>query len=142
MMLFAPNKTANGRSQKKVLNTELGTITIYNNIVIMEAKENVTISIKTGLFILLDVVKMVGTKPIVYISHRLNSYSVNPNDYKYLDMIPNLKGIAIVCYSEQGNRTAEFEEAFIHKPFKVFGNLMDAKRWSYKILDKPFIESH
>ena len=117
------------------MDTELGTIYIYNSIVMMEAHENVTISIATGMFILLKLLTKIGTKPIVYISHRINSYSVDPNDYRHLEMIPNLKGIAVVSYSASGRSTAEsLEKKFYQKPFQTFSNLTEATYWANEVL--------
>lgn len=132
-LLETPNPS-NLLEIKEVLDTELGTIHIYENIIVMEAKENVVISIKNGLFILLKVIKMVGTRPMIYISNRKNSYSVNPNDYKYLEMIPNLKGIAVVSYENTGSNTAELERLFYKKPFCNVTSLEDAKNWAAEVL--------
>lgn len=119
---------------QEVLETELGTIYFYDNIVMMEAKEDVVLSLKTGIFILLKVISMVGTKPVVYISNRINSYAVAPTDYKYLELIPNLKGIAIVNYLEHLQESTELEKRFFKKPFEAFDNLHDAKVWAYQML--------
>jgi hypothetical protein len=124
----------------EVLDTEIGTIYFYDSILVMEAKEDVLISIKTGLSILLDVVKRVGLKPVVYISNRVNSYSVDPNDYKFLNMIPNLKGIAIVSYSEINFQTVDLEKSFIKKPCESFNNLLEAKEWANEVLGKRAYE--
>ncbi|MCW5520428.1 hypothetical protein J1N09_11290 [Aureitalea sp. L0-47] len=118
------------QSPRKILDTELGKIFIYDNLVIMEGKSEVVMTIKTGMSILLDVVKAVGLRPVVYISNRVNSYAVDPNDYKYLEMIPHLKGIAIVSHNDYGYRTAKLEEKFFRKPFKVFKDLEQAKQWA------------
>jgi len=127
---------------KEVLDTELGTIYFYDNILVMEGKENVVISIKTALSILLDVVKRVGIKPVVYISNRVNSYSVDPNDYKFLNMIPNLKGVAIVSYGFVKNETALLEKSFIKKPCGTFDNLSDAKLWALEVLEQSSISKN
>jgi len=114
----------------EVLETDLGAIYIYDSIIMMEGKENVTISFRTGIFILLKLISLVKTRPVVYISHRINSYAVDPNDYKYLDMIPNLKGIAVVSYSDFGQETAQLEKRFYKKPFKCFTSLSEAEKWA------------
>ncbi|MEL6810944.1 MAG: hypothetical protein AAFP76_06375 [Bacteroidota bacterium] len=118
---------------KEVLNTEIGKIYFYDHIVVMEAKENIVLSIKTGIFILLKGLKIVGTRPIVYISNRVNAYSVDPNDYKYLELIPNLKGIAIVSYNPIAHETAKLEKQFFKKPFKTFDTLDAAKEWALEM---------
>lgn len=119
---------------RDVLHNELGTIKIYNNLIIMEANSDVTVSIKTGIFVLMKVVKLVGTRPMVYISNRVNSYSVDPNDYKFLNLIPNLKGIGIVCYNDLSAVTAGLETNFINKPAGIFRNMDDAKCWARELL--------
>jgi hypothetical protein len=140
MMTAAPNKSTKSsvqvaESPRKVLNTEIGTIYIYDHLVIMEGKENVNISIRNGMPILLKVVKAVGLRSVVYISNRINAYSVDPNDYKYLEMIPNLKGIAVVAYNDYSVNTAYLEEKFFRKPFKVFTSMEDAKKWAGYVID-------
>jgi hypothetical protein len=119
----------------EVLETELGDIYIYDSIIMMEGKENVTMSFRTGIFILLKLINLVKTRPVVYISHRINSYAVDPNDYKYLEMIPNLKGIALVSYSDHGHEAAKFEKRFFKKPFKNFRCLSDAQEWAQNVLN-------
>ena len=123
----------------EVLETELGDIYIYDSIILMEGKENVTISFRTGIFILLKLISLVKTRPVVYISHRINSYAVDPNDYKYLEMIPNLKGIAIVSYSDFGDATAKLEKRFFNKPFKNFTSLSEAQGWAQDVMNGVII---
>ncbi|MBT8276973.1 MAG: hypothetical protein KJO39_12570 [Bacteroidia bacterium] len=140
MMTAAPNKSTKSSidfadTPRKVLNTELGNIYIYDQYVIMEGKENVNISIRNGMPILLKVVKAVGLRSVVYISNRINTYSVDPNDYKYLEMIPNLTGIAVVAYNDYAANTAMLEEKFFRKPFKVFTSMNDAKKWANYVIE-------
>ncbi len=144
MMTTAPKKSTqtsipDAETPRKILNTEIGTIYIYQSIIIMEGKENVNISILNGMPILLKVVKEVGLRAVVYISNRINAYSVDPNDYKYLEMIPNLKGIGIVTYNEYSHNTAVLEEKFFRKPFKVFSDLEEAKKWAHYVIDGQVI---
>ena len=135
MMTMNAPKLVDDLVLKNVLDTELGTIQFYDNLIVMEAKEDVVISLKTGMFILLKVISIVGTKPVVYISNRVNSYAVVPTDYKYLEMIPNLRGIAVVSYSPYTKESVELESRFFNKPFTVFDNMNDAKNWSRELLN-------
>jgi hypothetical protein len=114
---------------KEVFDTEVATIFFYDNIVIVEALEGVTLSYKTSFSVLVKGLKYMGNRPWVYISNRVHSYSVNPNDYKYLNEIPSLKAIAIVNYTETGRKNAQLEAAFCKKPFKVFDDLTGAYEW-------------
>ena len=60
---------------------------------------------------------------------------MDPNDYKYLEMIPNLKGIAIVSYSDFGHKTALLEKRFFKKHFGSFRSLREAYEWSQDVLN-------
>ena len=119
----------------KTIENELGKVHIYKNIIVMEAKSGVTISFETGFSILLNWTKTIGNKPWVYIANRKNSYAVNPTDYKYLEKVPTLKGLAIVTPEGLGRTNAELEANFFKKPFKVFDNLDQAFDWSNSLID-------
>lgn len=133
-LLSAPQKITELVLQEQ-FETHLGSIYIYDTVIMMEAREDVTVSFGTGMYILLKLLTKIGTRSVVYISHRINSYAVDPNDYKYLEMIPNLKGIAVVSYSESRRSTARsLEKKFYKKPFETFENLQDASSWATEIL--------
>jgi hypothetical protein len=73
MMIAPAQKLAQRIRLREVLETKLGTIYFTHNMVMQEAKENVVVSLKTEILILLKVISMLGTKPAVYISNRINS---------------------------------------------------------------------
>ncbi|WP_310991767.1 hypothetical protein [Aequorivita marina] len=112
-----------------VIETEIGTVYIYDNILIFEANEGIVLSYKTGFSILLKSLRILKTKPWIYISNRVNSYSFNTMDLKYLNHVPTLKAIAVVNHSEYSKMNAELEDKFISKPFKTFYNVYDAADW-------------
>lgn len=115
---------------EKVMESEVGVFYFYGNIIVFEAYEGVVVSYKTGFSILLKFLSILGTKPFVYISNRVNSYSINPVDYKYVNNIPTLKSLGIVYYNEMGKANAELEEKFCKKPFQIFNNLTEAFIWA------------
>lgn len=114
--------------------TKTLTLYVYNKIGVIEAKEGVTLSIETGFSTLLNGMSLVKGFKWIYISNRVHSYSVNPNDYKYLNEIPSLVGIAIVSEDEQRLRNTEVEAPFCKKPFATFFNLHDAFNWAETML--------
>lgn len=118
-----------GFQLKKKTETDIGMIYFYNGIVIFEAKEGVVLSYKTGFSILLKGLNYLGTKPWVYISNRVHSYSIKPMDYKYLNKVPTLRAVGVVNYSEVGHTNAELEAKFCKKPFHMFNNLTEAAIW-------------
>ena len=130
-----PHNLPEGVNLKDKLETELGNIFFYPNLIIVEANEGVTLSYKTGFAILLNVLQLTGLKPFVYISNRINSYAVDPNDYKYLNKVPSLKAIAIVSQLESARQNALLEKAFSRKELEIFEDLSDAYEWATSKLD-------
>lgn|GEM_PF-2141846 len=120
---------------RDILEATVGTLFFYDNFVVVNMKEGVTISYKTGVYLLLKALKNIGVQPFMIVSDRKHSYSIDPVDYKYLNVLPNLKGIAVVCYTEASYKSAMLESNFIKKPFKTFENLDDAVSWTQSILE-------
>ncbi|SRX75953.1 hypothetical protein [Aequorivita antarctica] len=114
---------------KKTLETEIGMVYFYENIVVFEAKEGIIMSYKTGFSILLKGLNYLGAKPWVYLSNRVHSYSIKPMDYKYLNKVPTLRAVGVVNYYELGHSNAELEAKFCKKPFQMFDNLTEAVVW-------------
>ena len=134
MEMADPHKLTVEAELEHVLKTDLVTVYFYKDIVIVEAKEGVTLSYKTAFSILVMGLKYVGSRPFVYIANRVNSYSVNPNDYVYLEKVPTLKGIAIVTPTELGKKNAELELNFFRKPMEIFDNVSEAYLWGKQLL--------
>ncbi|WGD34447.1 hypothetical protein [Olleya sp. YS] len=82
-----------------------------------------------------EILDVFNDKPFVYISNRINSYSVDPTIYIESSQICNLSGFAAVI-GEFSNRNVEVERLFLNKPFESFSNLEDAKIWANNILSK------
>ena len=118
-----------------VLHSKLLDVYFYDQFVVVEAKEGVTISYQTAFSILIKGMQYCTKKKFFYISNRKNSYSLNPNDYKYLERIPNLAGIAIVTPSELGQKNAELESNFFNKPMEIFDRIESAHAWGMALLD-------
>lgn len=116
------------------IENEYATVYFYGNLVILEANEGVSFSIKTGISLLIKAIAYLGSKPVVLISNRVNSYSVIPTDYKYLEHVPTLKGIAVVYHSEDTKAAATLEANFFKKPFRLFSDIQGACLWARELL--------
>lgn len=69
-------------------------------------------------------------KPFGYISNRINDYTVDPTSYFKTQEDPWLAAVAIMCYSENGFKNAEFEGSFYNKrPHKPFYSMEECKIW-------------
>ena len=130
-----PHNLPEGVDLKDKLETEIGDLFFYPDLVIVEAKEGVTLSYKTAFSILLKALQLTGLKPFVYISNRINSYAVDPNDYKYFNKISSLKAMAIVSKLESARQNAMLEKAFFKKDLEIFDDLNEAYEWAISKLN-------
>ncbi len=69
-------------------------------------------------------------KPFAYITHRANSYSVDPAIYLQTSKINNLIGMAVVAEVPLAKGNAQIEKLFINKPFEIFEDLDEAIKWA------------
>ena len=108
---------------------------IYNNYMVVVMKEGVTITPSHNLILLNIVETYYSNKKFVYITHRLNSYSVDPAIYHETSKIENLVGFAVVSKDYKAKSNAEIEKLFLKKPFEIFGTLDEAVSWAKSILN-------
>ncbi|WP_405205684.1 hypothetical protein [Aquimarina sp. LLG6339-5] len=117
---------------------KLGTYYIYDNYIIAEIKEGVTITLGKLQDLIPIVQKHFGNgQPFTYISNRINSHSIIPTDYLdcpflYMD---NFKGYGVITYNLLTEKSTEIEKHFAQKPFYNFSNLEDAIMWSKELLN-------
>jgi hypothetical protein len=74
-----------------------------------------------------------NNEPFVYITHRINSYSVDPKIYRETSKIKNLVGFAVVSDHFKAKDNAEVEKIFFDKPFEIFSDLKMAKIWAERL---------
>lgn len=134
MEKISPHNLPSEFHLRKVMETEIGIIYFYGNILVFEGHEGIVLSYKTGFSILLKSLQVLKAKPWIYISNRVNSYSTKPMDFKYLNNVPTLKAIAVVNYSDFSEMNAELEAKFCKKPFQSFDNFQDAAVWGKTFL--------
>jgi hypothetical protein len=109
-------------------------MTIFNNYLVVVMKEGVNITPKHNS-VLVEVTKdYFLNKPFIYITHRLNSYSVDPKIYFETSKIENLKGFAVVSSNYKAKVNAQIEQMFFNKPFEIFSKLEDAISWAEELI--------
>lgn len=109
-------------------------ISIYDNymIVVMDTGVNLTLDCNAALT---DVAwTYFKDTSFVYITHRINSYSVDPAIYKETSKIKNLMGFCVVSKNFMAKSTAQIEKLFLDKPFEILDTLPEAITWAQKIL--------
>ncbi len=117
---------------------KIGKFTFYSNIIIAEFKEGVYVNFEDAVYAIQVALEIFGTEqPVVYISHRKNSYSMNPASYKeVIDFFPNFAGFAVVTKNKRRRMLAYLERIFIKKPIRVFEEMDDAMLWAKEIIER------
>lgn len=115
---------------RDTLTLEFCHVSIFDNYIVVVMNEGVNLS-PSDNYILLDIANdYFKDEPFVYITHRINSYSVDPQIYYETAKIKNLKGFAVVSSDYKAKRNAEVEKMFFSKPFGIFSELNEAYKWA------------
>lgn len=116
---------------------DIGKFTFYPNIIVCEIKEGIHVDFENSAYPIQIAQMILGSeKPAVYISHRTNSYSWNPVNYReVIELFPNFSGFAIVSENKRRRMIAHLERLFIKKPIRVFENIDDAIDWAQKLIE-------
>jgi hypothetical protein len=115
---------------KETLSFNFCDMSIYNNYLVVVIKEGVNITPDHNK-VLVEVTKThFPDQPFVYITHRINSYSVDPKIYFETSKIENLKGFAVVSSNYKAKINAQIEQIFFNKPFEIFTKLEYAFTWA------------
>ena len=118
---------------KETLTLEFCKVTLYTNYLVVVMNEGVNITPRHNNVLIEIANKYYKDVPFAYITHRINSYSVDPQIYFETAKIKNLKGFAVVSKDYKAKSNAEVEKRFFSKPFEIFNNLDDAIIWIKEI---------
>ncbi|NAS30089.1 hypothetical protein GTQ40_03820 [Flavobacteriaceae bacterium R38] len=115
---------------------DFGNVYFLSNILISEYTEGYTIGYKNVQEFLHIAEDFYGDHTdLVYLSNRVNSYSVKPLDWiKIKNKYKNLKSIGIVHYNKLGKRFLNVEKLFCPLPISDFYSLDEAVAWAANIL--------
>jgi len=115
---------------------DFGTVYFLPHILISEFNEGITFSYKHALeFLDLAEEFYQGNENVIYISNRINSYSVKPLDWiKIKNKYDCVKSIGIVHYNKLGKRFLNIEKLFCPVPINDFHSLDEAIAWAADII--------
>ncbi|WP_308992622.1 hypothetical protein QLS71_013205 [Mariniflexile litorale] len=117
----------------KELNYSFGNVFIFEGFVISEINLGINLNWDEHAKVIVnDVSRFIGSngKDIVYISHRINSYSVVASDWlKFFNNSFNLKGYYIVSEDKIRVLSSVIENLFFNNKIKRFNNLNTAINW-------------
>ena len=107
----------------------LGKFTVFENYVISEFDEGVQLNISVAKEFIKLAKYYFGNRPFVYISNRVNNYSINPLIFREIAAIENLKKIAIVSNTSDPKILSVFEDSFAPRDIQRFDKLEQAIDW-------------
>ncbi|WP_299113698.1 hypothetical protein [uncultured Winogradskyella sp.] len=119
---------------KESLTFDFCDMTIYDHYLVVVIKEGINIKSEHSDVLVEVTNTYYPNKPFVYITHRINSYSVDPKIYYQTVKIENLKGFAVVSNNYQAKVNAQIEQMFFTKPFEIFTDLEDAFNWADRLI--------
>ncbi|WP_299902850.1 hypothetical protein [uncultured Aquimarina sp.] len=111
-----------------------GLIEIYDDYIKSIINEGITITPKHNNVLLEMVEKHFKNKPFLYITHRINSYAVDPTIYLETTKICNLLGFAVVSKDPLQEKQIKLEQAFFSKELKRFDDMESALIWKDELL--------
>ncbi len=119
-----------------ILELDFATIRIYENLIVTECNEGVLLDVPKNRKVLELAAEVFNNDSFGYISHRINSYAVDPMVYRESAAHPQLKAIAVVSNSEMARNSAKLEKQFYtnKNPFKIFSSLEEAKIWIKEVM--------
>jgi hypothetical protein len=119
---------------KETLDFKFGQMTIFNNYVVTVMKEGIHVTPDYNETLIEVTDTFFKNKSFVYITHRINSYSVDPKIYFETSKIQNLIGFAVVSKDYKAKVNAEIEKLFFNKPFETFTSLDEACKWADELV--------
>lgn len=117
-----------GKKLKDTYTFKDGKLFFYDNLIIGEINQGVHVSSET-LLSFFEFFLENYKKPFGYISHRKNSYSIDPQVYKMLPENSLLKGIAVVSDLKFSTLNAQVEKSFFNGSFEFFTTIEAAIHW-------------
>lgn len=116
----------------------IGTFKCYPNLVIGCVNQGVKINLDNALPVMAIGVHYYNeSNPVVYLSDRQNSYSIDPT--LHLDahkLFPFVLGYGVVAYNELNYRVAQLETRFLPCPGGVFRSMEAGLKWAQELIEE------
>ncbi|MCA0152899.1 hypothetical protein [Winogradskyella vincentii] len=111
-------------------------MSIYDNYLVVVMHEGINVLPEHNEILIEVANEYFKNQAFVYITHRINSYSVDPQIYFETAKIENLKGFAVVSNDYKAKSNAEVEKMFFNKPFGIFSELNEAVDWANELVNQ------
>lgn len=120
-----------------VLNYDFGDFYLYEEFIVAEFNDGEVVSWDTvGKILVEDIRDIYGSKSkeLIYLSNRVNKYSVIPSDWiKFKRNNCNIKGYGIISYSNRSYLNALLERLFVNTKLRFFNSLDGAISWACQV---------
>lgn len=119
------------------MNYAFGDFYLFDNFIISEIKAGEVVSWENvGKLLVTDIREIYGSrsKELVYISNRINKYSVMPSDWiKFRRNDCNIRAYGIVSYNKRAYLNALLEKLFFSSRLQFFTSLESAICWAREV---------
>jgi len=105
----------------------------YDNYVISIINEGIHLTVELTNIMSEIALNYYKGNSFVYITHRVNNYSVDTDVYIEISKMKTLAGFVVVSNEKSSIKNALLEKVFIEKPFQIFSNIEDAILWANNI---------
>lgn len=118
---------------------DVGKIQVFDNYMVSIFDEGATLTLERAYQIIGISEIHFRDRNFGFISHRINSYAIDPTVYTYLRQLDNLKAFAVVSNKEVDMHNFHIEKLFYKKPMKFFVDYINGLEWVRKkvILSNP-----
>lgn len=108
---------------------DVGKIQVFDNYMVSIFDEGATLTLERAYQIIGISEIHFRDRAFGFISHRINSYAIDPIVYTYLRELDNLKAFAIVSSKEVDMHNFNIEKMFFKKPMKFFIEYQNGLDW-------------
>jgi hypothetical protein len=108
---------------------------VFEHYFINQIKDGVVISYEHYEVLKTFVDKYFSNRNLVYLSNRVNSYTVNPLVHRKVSTIDNILGVGIVVDTSLKEQAALFEKQFFDKEFEIFLTLQEGIMWATELIN-------
>ncbi|WP_411766819.1 hypothetical protein [Winogradskyella sp. A3E31] len=124
-----------GSIKYSVLRLDFGIYYLCDTFIVGELNEGIHFDEAKAKIIGKEIIKFYGKRPkICLISNRVNSYSVDPQNWvRVMEMYPDiLRGSCIISYNQLSKFNADLEKRFFSESIFRCNNLSEAINWAQK----------
>ena len=118
---------------------DVGKIQVFDNYLVSIFDKGATLTLERAYQIIGISEIHFRDKNFGFISHRINSYAIDPTVYTYFRQLESLKAFAVVSKKEVDMHNFHIEKLFYKNPMKYFIDYQKALKWvrSRVVLSTP-----